>query len=74
MTDYVHLVGAEDVSRAGHNMQAAAETMQRAISSIDYPLLQLNQQLEQFAASIADSASRIEAAVQKLAELQHEHR
>lgn len=35
MTEYIHLVGAEDVARAGRNMQSAAETMSRAASQIE---------------------------------------
>lgn len=33
--DYITLMGAEDVARAGHNIAAAAETMSRAASSMD---------------------------------------
>ena len=33
--DFVQLIGAEDVSRASHNMQSAASQMQAAASSID---------------------------------------
>lgn len=32
--DYVYLQGSEDVSRAGHNMQSAAEQMSRAASTM----------------------------------------
>lgn len=35
MKDYVTLMGAEEVSRAGHNMQQAATEMSRAASNID---------------------------------------
>ena len=35
MAEYMHLVGAEDVSRAGSQMNAAAAEMQRAASAID---------------------------------------
>ena len=35
MSDYVNLLGAEDVARAGRSIQSAAEEMRRAASSID---------------------------------------
>lgn len=34
----VHLVGSEDVSRAGYTMREAAQTMASAASSIQYSL------------------------------------
>lgn len=40
MAEYMHLVGAEEVSRAGHNMSSAAEQMQRAANNIEYAMLQ----------------------------------
>ena len=36
MSDYIVLLGAEDVSRAATAMRSAAEEMQRAASAIDY--------------------------------------
>lgn len=38
MAEYVHLIGSEDVSRAGHNMQHAASEMSPAASSIAHTL------------------------------------
>jgi len=38
MNEYVHLVGAEEVTRAASNMRAAAEQMTQAASSIDHTL------------------------------------
>lgn len=35
MADYVQLIGAEEVSSAGHRMREAASTMSSAASSID---------------------------------------
>jgi len=35
MTDFIHLIGAEDVSNAGRNISSAASDMQRAAGSID---------------------------------------
>ena len=34
MSDYITLMGSEDVSRAGHNMVAAGSDMNRAASSM----------------------------------------
>jgi hypothetical protein len=38
MSEYITLLGAEDVSRAGHNMQSAADTMNRAFGNFDESL------------------------------------
>ena len=35
MTEYIHLVGAEEVQRAAHTMESAAEAIQRAVSSFE---------------------------------------
>ena len=35
MTEFIHLIGTEDVRAAGSSMRAAAETMQRAAASIE---------------------------------------
>ncbi len=35
MSEYITLLGAEDVAKAGRNMQSAAETMSRAASQIE---------------------------------------
>lgn len=39
MPDYVHLIGAEDVSQAARNMRGAADDIQRAASQISEALL-----------------------------------
>lgn len=38
MADYITLMGAEEVSRAGYSMRDAASTMQSAASSISHSL------------------------------------
>lgn len=38
MSEYVHLVGAEDVANAGRNISSAAADMNRAASYIDETL------------------------------------
>ena len=40
MTEFIHLIGTEDVQRAGNNMRAAAEEMTRAANTIDEALRQ----------------------------------
>ena len=46
MPDYMTLMGAEDVSRAGHRMVAAAEQMSRAAGTIDDSLFRHQRFLE----------------------------
>jgi len=38
MTEYIHLIGAENVRSAGNSMVSAVRDMQRAASSIEYSL------------------------------------
>ena len=38
MADYITLLGAEDVQRAGRTISSAADTMSQAASSIDHTL------------------------------------
>ena len=35
MSEYIHLIGAEDVRSAGHNMASAASDMNRAASNFE---------------------------------------
>lgn len=55
MADYVTLLGAEQVSNAGHNMQGAAETMTRAAN-------QIWESNERLIRALEDHALRIELA------------
>ena len=55
MSNYTTLLGAEDVARAGHNMQAAADQMQRAANQFDESITRLIRAME-------EHATRIEAA------------
>lgn len=43
MAEYVHLVGAEDVSRAASSMRSAADEMHRAADQITFALEQHQQ-------------------------------
>lgn len=58
MADYIHLVGAEEVSRAGNNMRAAADTMSQAASSI-------SESNDQFLRRFEDLVTRMEHALRK---------
>ncbi len=55
---YVTLLGAEDVSRAGHNMRAAAEGMQSAASQIDEAMRHHTQRMEELVARFEDAVER----------------
>jgi len=46
MPEHVHLIGAEEVSRAGSQISSAAGDMQRAASSLDQSLFNLRQYLD----------------------------
>lgn len=48
MTEYVHLVGAEEVSRAAGRMQAAADDMNRAAMSIESSLDTFSRRMEEW--------------------------
>lgn len=54
MPEYVHLIGAEQVERAGHNISGAAETISRAAVSFDSSLHFLLPRLEELVARIED--------------------
>lgn len=54
MPDYVTLLGAEDVRRAGAMMQQAADDMKRASASIEHSLRQFGDRME-------DHVQRLEA-------------
>lgn len=47
MTEYIHLVGAEDVQRAAGRISSAADTMSNAASSIEGSLEMFLRQFEQ---------------------------
>lgn len=67
MSQYVHLVGAEDVSRAASIMRSAADEMSRAASSFQHSLEMHQQFLEDWLVRLdgtltdrtADFANRI---------------
>lgn len=60
MTEYVHLIGAEDVRSAANTMSSAADTMRSAASSIDSTL-------ELFMRRFDEQVGRLEAASDRLA-------
>jgi len=57
MSEYMHLVGAEDVKSAGYTMQRAAESMQSAASTI-------SSSVERLINALDEHARRIEAAME----------
>lgn len=59
MSEYVTLIGAEDVRRAGAAMQDAASSMQSTIGSLDQSLTLHRQYMDEW-------LSRFEAAVDRL--------
>ena len=61
MSEYMHLVGAEQVSSAAYTMREAASNMQRAADSMGY-------NLEQHQRFLDDWLGRFEAAVDRLKE------
>ena len=69
MTEYVHLIGAEDVLKAGASMREAAQEMQRAASSIEDTMFRHRQFLEDWAARLVTRLEAIDAAVAQEKEL-----
>lgn len=53
MSEYVTLIGAEQVQRAGHNIASAAEQMLRAAMTIDEAMQRFQQLVERFEAAAA---------------------
>jgi flagellin-like hook-associated protein FlgL len=60
VTEYVHLIGAEDVRTAANTMSSAADSMRSAASSIDSTL-------GLFIRRFDEQVSRLEAASDRLA-------
>lgn len=64
MTEYVHLVGAEEVSRAASTISSAADTMRSAATTIDNTLYEqrqfLDDWLNRLSQVIADSKELLE--------------
>lgn len=58
MSDYVHLLGSEDVQRAGHAIAAAAETMKRAADEMDVALHRHQQFLSEWLDRFEEITSR----------------
>lgn len=66
MSDYIALLGAEQVQSAANSMRQAAYEMQRAASNIDYSLTQhqqfLTNWLQEFAAVVDGLKPQIQPA------------
>ena len=50
MSQYIHLVGAESVERAGYNMKQAADQMRSCVSEIEAALFRHQQWAEDWLA------------------------
>jgi len=49
MSDYITLIGAEQVTQAGRNISGAADTISRAAESFDWSVTRLERILSEFA-------------------------
>ena len=61
MSDYMTLMGAEDVRQAGGAMREAASEMQRAASSMDYSLEQHARRMGEWMDRFEEQVNRLEA-------------
>ena len=57
MSDYVTLLGAEQVQRAASQMQQAADTMQKAASSIEYSVDRMERLYAEFVSRMEQEQS-----------------
>jgi hypothetical protein len=55
MRDTIILIGSEDVQRAGYEIKAAADTMQRAANQIEWALSRFMERLEELPARTLDT-------------------
>lgn len=60
MTEYIHLVGAEQVQRAASSISASAEQMQRAADSIAESQYRFQQTVQQAIEDAAQLVYRLE--------------
>ena len=64
MSDYVTLLGTEDVRNAGHTIQkSAAHDMKSAVGNLDDVVFRFFQQLDGYVCRFEAAAERIEAAM-----------
>lgn len=61
MTEYIHLLGAEEVGRAGASMRSAADDMQRAASNFQGAVDQLDRITQRLEQALERHAERLEA-------------
>lgn len=54
MAEYIHLIGAEDVSRAGNSIRSAAEEMNRAASNMEDVMQRQRQFMDDWLIHFAD--------------------
>jgi len=61
--DFIHLTGAEEVQRAGHNMASAAESITQAAARSE-EMIRLS--LDRLERALDDHARRIEVAAERV--------
>lgn len=59
MSEYMHLIGAEQVQSAANVMRAAADEMSRAATSIEYTMQQHQRFMEDWLQRLEAAAERI---------------
>lgn len=57
----VHLIGSEDVARAGHNMSSAADQMQRAANQMESNTERMGRALDDHAMRVCDALESAQA-------------
>ncbi len=68
--DYVTLMGAEDVSRAGRNISGAADTISRAAGTMQEAAHQMQQLTSELVAALYDHGQKMEELTKVLREQQ----
>jgi len=61
MSEYIHLIGADDVKSAGYTMRAAAQDMNRAADNINQSVFQMRQNLNDFLIEFGELVKRLES-------------
>ena len=68
----IHLIGAEDVARAGSTIQSSAETMSRAAGTIDATMATTIRTFEEFVSRIEVAAQSVERLADSVDDLRNE--
>ena len=65
MGEYMTLLGTEEVSRAGHNMQDAAQRIERAMAAYDETNRMMAARLEELTIAVALLTERLDGGKEK---------